>query len=79
MRTGLIIAPILALALAGTGCSNANSTSIAPATPETQQKADQNQMNPQPRDKVQQGGKLIWAIDSAAGELQLRPARRHRR
>jgi peptide/nickel transport system substrate-binding protein len=24
------------------------------------QKADENQMNPQPRDKVQQGGRLIW-------------------
>jgi peptide/nickel transport system substrate-binding protein len=64
MRTGILIASIVALGLAGTGCSNSTSTSTAPETPKTQQKADQNQMNPQARDKIQQGGKLTWAINS---------------
>jgi peptide/nickel transport system substrate-binding protein len=64
MRTGILIAPIVALGLAGTGCSNANSSSTAPAAAKMQQRADQNQMNPQSRDKLQQGGELTWAINS---------------
>lgn len=55
-----VLALTLALALAscrnpGTGGSNEE---------RSPQKADQNQMNPQPRDKVQQGGKLVWPASS---------------
>jgi peptide/nickel transport system substrate-binding protein len=64
MRTGIFIGLTLALGLAGAGCGHANSAGGAPATSQAQQKADRNQMNPQQRDKLQQGGKLIWAIDS---------------
>ncbi len=62
-RAGILIAAIVALGLAGTGCSSGDNKSAAPAAPKAQQKADQNQMNPQSRDKIQQGGKLTWAID----------------
>jgi peptide/nickel transport system substrate-binding protein len=64
MRAGIIIAFTLALGLASAGCSSVNSKSGAETAPATvQTKADENQMNPQPRDKVQQGGKLIWPIN----------------
>lgn len=70
MRTGILIASILALGLFGTGCGS-NGTSTAPATTSTPQKADRNQMNPQARDKIQQGGKLTWPIDSAPANFNV--------
>jgi peptide/nickel transport system substrate-binding protein len=51
------------MALAGCG-GNAKESSPAAGEEKTQKKADQNQMNPQPRDKVEQGGKLVWPIDT---------------
>ena len=58
-RTGKFIALVLALGLALTGCRTNNNggdgTEERPV-----QKADQNQMNPQPREKVQQGGRIVW-------------------
>jgi peptide/nickel transport system substrate-binding protein len=51
------------MALAGCG-GNGKQTSPAAGEEKTQKKADQNQMNPQPRDKVEQGGKLVWPIDT---------------
>ena len=58
-RARFWIALIVALALALSGCRNTDGggTDTKDRIP---QKADQNQMNPQPRDKVQQGGKLVW-------------------
>ena len=61
---GIFIASVSMLALALTGCGKGSSETAAPATPKAQQRADLNQMNPQPRDKIQQGGKLTWAIDT---------------
>ncbi len=56
---------MLALGLACGACNSGSAPSAESAASQTQQKANQNQMNPQPRDKVQQGGKLVWPIDSA--------------
>ena len=58
-RTGLFIAWVLALGLISVGCWG-NDGSAVNTEDRISQKADENQMNPQPRDKVQQGGKLVW-------------------
>lgn len=47
--------------LAGCGNSNTEAKSGSPA--QKGPSADQNQMNPQPRDMVRQGGKMIWPVD----------------
>jgi peptide/nickel transport system substrate-binding protein len=62
---GISVALIL-LVLVLAGCGGNRKETGGPATGEekTQKKADQNQMNPQPRDNVQQGGKLVWPIDT---------------
>jgi peptide/nickel transport system substrate-binding protein len=64
-RVRMFAALILALGLAISGCRNGTDGG-ATDTKEDRipQKADQNQMNPQPRDKVQQGGKLVWPSDT---------------
>jgi peptide/nickel transport system substrate-binding protein len=49
----------LALSLACLSCRNNGPDGAAPEE-RIPNKADQNQMNPQPRDKVKQGGKLVW-------------------
>lgn len=59
-RTRTFFALILALGLALSGCRNDTDGSGTDTKDRIPQKADQNQMNPQPRDKVQQGGKLVW-------------------
>ena len=61
-RTGIIVVGILAIGFSGTGCGSSDGGENTET--KVQQKADQNQMNPQPRDKVQQGGKLIWPVSS---------------
>src|SRR4030095_13408709 len=59
-RTGIFIALVLAVGLAGTGCwGNGNGNGVT-SEDRISKKSDENQMNPQPRDKVQQGGKLVW-------------------
>jgi peptide/nickel transport system substrate-binding protein len=57
-RTGIFLALVLAVALTVSGCwgNNGGTTSDTRIS----QKADENQMNPQPRDQVQQGGTLTW-------------------
>ena len=73
-RTGMLIALIFAFGLACSGCGN-NSDSASGTGDRISQKADENQMNPQPREKVQQGGRLVWPA-GAARELQLPPTGR---
>lgn len=51
----------LALLISACGGNSDNATSTTPEQ-QTVKPADLNQMNPQPRDKVQQGGKFVWAI-----------------
>lgn len=55
-------AAVLMLISAGCGGGNTEKNSAA-AEQKVTTKADQNQINPQPRDKVRQGGKMTWAID----------------
>ncbi|HET9942701.1 MAG TPA: ABC transporter family substrate-binding protein, partial [Terriglobia bacterium] len=57
-RTGILIAAIFALGLTSTGCWGNNGDSTTDER--ISQKVDENQMNPQPRDKVRQGGRLVW-------------------
>jgi peptide/nickel transport system substrate-binding protein len=67
MRAGILIGSgLLALGLADAGCAGSGDKNRAtPAAEQSQSKADQNQMNPQSRDKIQQGGKLTWGIGGA--------------
>lgn len=62
-RAGMFMVGVLAVALAGTSCGGGNKTSDGGAAPKAQQRADQNQMNPQSREKLRQGGKLVWPIN----------------
>jgi len=65
-RTGILSALILALGLLSSGCwGNGNGNTTAPEN-RISQKADENQINPQPRDKVQQGGRLVWPTSTPA-------------
>jgi len=57
-RTGTFIAMVLVLGLMSTGCWGTDVDTNS--GDRVQQKADENQMNPQPRDKVQQGGRIVW-------------------
>ncbi|HTR78117.1 MAG TPA: ABC transporter family substrate-binding protein [Gemmatimonadaceae bacterium] len=66
MRAALLIASTLAFGAAATGCGRTGGdTNGGARSAASQAAADQNQMNPQPRDKIQQGGKLTWAIAGA--------------
>jgi peptide/nickel transport system substrate-binding protein len=61
-RSRALVVPMVALAMIGAaacgkGGGDNGSAGSGPA------KADQNMINPQPRDKVQDGGKLVWPID----------------
>jgi glutathione transport system substrate-binding protein len=58
-RTGIFLASTVALALLGAGCQQANSPAPQASTPS----ASTNQINPKPRDQVQDGGKLTWPIN----------------
>ena len=58
-RTGTFIAWVLALGLITAGCWG-NDGGAVNTEDRISQKADENQMNPQPRDSVQQGGRLVW-------------------
>ena len=49
--------------LAGCGSSTQNTATVADQN--ANPSAAQNQINPQPREKLQQGGKMTWAIDQA--------------
>ena len=65
-RTGILSALVLALGLLSSGCwGNGNGNTTAPEN-RIPQKADENQINPQPRDKVQQGGRLVWPTSTPA-------------
>jgi peptide/nickel transport system substrate-binding protein len=66
-RTRLFIATVIALGLVSAGCGGGNSDSAPDnqAEQKTVKKADENQMNPQSRDSLQQGGKLVWAIETS--------------
>ena len=57
--------PAAALAFLATlaGCGSKTKQPVAAGVQKSNPIAEQNQMNPQPRDKVQQGGKVTWAID----------------
>jgi peptide/nickel transport system substrate-binding protein len=60
-RSRALVVPMVALAMVGAaacgkGTGDSGGTAAGPA------KADQNMINPQSRDKVQDGGKLVWPI-----------------
>jgi peptide/nickel transport system substrate-binding protein len=56
-----IIAAALVLGTAGCGGSGDTQTSGAPAAPPS---ATENQINPQPRDAIQDGGTMTWQLQS---------------
>jgi peptide/nickel transport system substrate-binding protein len=53
----------MALLAALGGCGSSTEKPGPAAEQKSNPVAEQNQMNPQPRDNVQQGGKMTWAID----------------
>jgi len=59
----------LLLMSAGCGSSN-NSETEAPAT-RSQLEANENQINPQPRENLQQGGRMVWAVSQAIDNFNL--------
>jgi len=64
-RTRILIAMTVAFGLIGAGCSGNNKEEAANggnAEQKAVKKADQNHMNPQSRDNLQQGGKLVWPV-----------------
>ena len=64
-QKGILIA-LFALVLTLAGCGNTKENNNgAGSEDKVTKKADQNQMNPQPREMLQQGGKLVWPIDTA--------------
>ena len=54
--------------LAGCGSSAEKTATVGQKSNPT---AEQNQMNPQPRDKVQQGGKMTWALNGVIVNFNL--------
>ncbi|HEY2647430.1 MAG TPA: ABC transporter family substrate-binding protein [Candidatus Acidoferrales bacterium] len=62
----LITMTAAALVLLGTlaGCGSSTEKTGTAAGEKSNPVAEENQMYAQPRDKVKQGGKMIWAIDS---------------
>ncbi|HEX5598244.1 MAG TPA: ABC transporter family substrate-binding protein [Micromonosporaceae bacterium] len=58
-RRGAFLAPLIAVALAASACGGGSGDDKKAAPPP---KADQNQINPTDRDKVQDGGKLTWPL-----------------
>ena len=56
-------AVVLAVLAALAGCGSSTEKTGAVAGQKSNPVAEQNQMNSQPRDKVQQGGKMTWALD----------------
>ena len=71
MRGEILTLPILALGLAVTGCGSGSKSGAAIEPTKTQRQAERNQMNPQSRDKLQQGGRLVWPIDSVPANFNL--------
>ncbi len=65
--------PAAALAVLATlaGCSSSTEKSGNVAGQKSNPIADQNQINSQPRDKVQQGGKMTWAVDGVIVNFNL--------
>lgn len=64
-RNQILLILMVSVGLVTADCGGAgNDTGNSPAESKAPVKTDQNQMNPQPREKVQQGGKLTWAISS---------------
>ena len=59
-----VLAAVLAILATLAGCGSNTEKTGAVAGQKSNPVAEQNQMNPQPRDKVQQGGKITWAVDS---------------
>jgi peptide/nickel transport system substrate-binding protein len=57
-------ATALAVLVALAGCGSNTKQPDTAGAQKSNPVAEENQMNPQPRDKVQQGGKLTWAVDS---------------
>ncbi len=57
-------AAALGLLAALAGCGSSTEKTGASVVQKSNPVAEENQMNPQPRDKVQQGGKLTWAIEA---------------
>ena len=57
-------AAVLAVLATLAGCGSGTEKTGAVTGEKLNPIAEQNQMNPQARDKVQQGGKMVWAIDS---------------
>ena len=62
-RSGILVGLIAALGLFSAGCGGDNQSGNADnGEAKAVKQADRNQMNPQPRDKVRQGGKMVWAL-----------------
>ena len=74
----LITVPAAVLAVLATlaGCGSNTEKTGAVAGQKSNPVAEQNQMNPQPRDKVQQGGKMTWAVDSVIVNFNYQPTGR---
>jgi peptide/nickel transport system substrate-binding protein len=67
------IAAVLSLLAIAAGCGGgaASEASSAGSAEKAMPKAGQNQMNPQPREKVRQGGKITWAVESVIVNFNL--------
>ena len=63
-QKGILIA-LFVLALTLAACGSKESNNGAGSDPKVAKKADQNQMNPQPREMLQQGGKLLFPMPYA--------------
>src|SRR5262249_20235525 len=65
-----LFALILAIGITFARCSrNNNNKTVETRAIKPQQSVDKNQMNPQPREKLRQGGKMTWAIPGAAANF----------
>jgi len=65
-QTGILLASAVAVTLLGAGCQQANNPTPNASGPAS---ATTNQTNPKPRDQVQDGGKLTWAINADPPQL----------